>query len=94
MISELTYFQIRQNLESEKVLQRIEEALQSHPYSAGKLILASTGTPGLMCAFRLTLADVGFPGLRHFVCKSRKNVQITSPRWEAPYAEDGANRHR
>lgn len=30
--------------------------------------------------------DMGIPGLRHFIFKWRANVQLTAPRFEAPYA--------
>ncbi|PCH40110.1 hypothetical protein WOLCODRAFT_23849 [Wolfiporia cocos MD-104 SS10] len=32
-----------------------------------------------------TVADLGIPGLRHFVYKSRPNVQVTMPLFEDPY---------
>jgi len=32
-----------------------------------------------------SVSDMGIPGLRHFVYKSRQHVQITSPKWEEPY---------
>ncbi|PWN49647.1 DUF254-domain-containing protein [Violaceomyces palustris] len=31
--------------------------------------------------------DLHIPGLRHFIYKSRTNVQITSPRYEPPYSD-------
>ncbi|KAF7299617.1 hypothetical protein HMN09_00967100 [Mycena chlorophos] len=32
-----------------------------------------------------SVAELGIPGLRHFVYKSRAQVQITAPAWEEPY---------
>ena len=32
-----------------------------------------------------SVAQVGIPGLRHFVYKSRAHVQVTLPRYEDPY---------
>ncbi|KAG8933825.1 Vacuolar fusion protein mon1 [Tulasnella sp. 418] len=33
-----------------------------------------------------TTSELGVPGLRHFVYKSRKHVQLTMPIWEDPYS--------
>ncbi|KAG7544234.1 hypothetical protein FFLO_03347 [Filobasidium floriforme] len=38
--------------------------------------------------------DPGYPGLRHFWYKSRQNVQVTMPVWEAPYDEPNLARRR
>lgn len=41
-----------------------------------------------------SVADLGIPGLRHFVYKSRSHVQITVPTFEDPYDEvDGQRRY-
>ena len=39
-----------------------------------------------------SLADLSIPGLRHFLYKSRPQVQITMPRYEEPY--DDLNERR
>lgn len=39
-----------------------------------------------------SVSDLGIPGLRHFVYKSRSHVQVTMPRFEDPY--DDANGRR
>ncbi|KAG6854671.1 hypothetical protein C0991_003319 [Blastosporella zonata] len=47
------------------------------------------------CSARQTeysVADLGIPGLRHFVYKSRSQVQITAPTFEDPY--DSIDDHR
>jgi vacuolar fusion protein MON1 len=38
-------------------------------------------------------SELGIPGLRHFMYKSRAQVQITFPVWEDPY-EDPDQRQR
>ncbi|KAG8899145.1 Vacuolar fusion protein mon1 [Tulasnella sp. 403] len=35
----------------------------------------------------LLTSGLGIPGLRHFVYKSRTNVQLITPTWEEPYAD-------
>ncbi|GHJ85369.1 hypothetical protein NliqN6_1771 [Naganishia liquefaciens] len=40
------------------------------------------------------MADLEIPGVRHFWYKSRKNVQITMPRWEWPYFSDSIEQKR
>ncbi|KAK4689819.1 vacuolar fusion protein MON1, partial [Tremellales sp. Uapishka_1] len=35
-----------------------------------------------------SISALGCPGLRHFIYKSRVNVQMTSPDWESPYHDD------
>ncbi|PFH53895.1 hypothetical protein AMATHDRAFT_186512 [Amanita thiersii Skay4041] len=39
------------------------------------------------------VSDLGIPGLRHFIYKSRRHVQITMPAFEDPY-EDATSRRR
>ncbi|BEJ00744.1 hypothetical protein CcaverHIS631_0506010 [Cutaneotrichosporon cavernicola] len=41
-----------------------------------------------------TVAELGSPGLRHFVYKNRGMVQITSPEWEEPYTKGSEARRR
>ena len=41
-----------------------------------------------------TCGDVSVPGLRHFIFKSRSNVQITSPIYDQPYENDIIARQR
>ncbi|KLT45241.1 DUF254-domain-containing protein [Cutaneotrichosporon oleaginosum] len=41
-----------------------------------------------------TVAEIGSPGLRHFVYKNRGMVQITSPEWEEPYTKGSEARRR
>ena len=41
-----------------------------------------------------TCGDVSVPGLRHFIFKSRSNVQITSPVYDQPYENDIIARQR
>lgn len=36
--------------------------------------------------------DLSIPGLRHFLYKSRPQVQVTAPKYEDPY--DGVNERR
>lgn len=38
------------------------------------------------------VSDLSIPGLRHFVYKSRPNVQITLPEFEDPYDDDNEKR--
>lgn len=39
-----------------------------------------------------SVADLGVPGLRHFVYKSRPHVQVTMPLFEDPYDEPNEKR--
>lgn len=39
-----------------------------------------------------TVADLGVPGLRHFVYKSRPHVQVTMPLFEDPYDDPNEKR--
>jgi hypothetical protein len=39
-----------------------------------------------------SVSELGIPGLRHFVYKSRAQVQVTVPVWEDPYDEVGERR--
>ena len=43
-------------------------------------------------ATEYAVGDLSVPGLRHFVYKSRAQVQVTAPRYEEPY--DDANERR
>lgn len=40
-----------------------------------------------------SISELGIPGLRHFIYKSRTHVQITGPEFEEPY-EDLQERRR
>ena len=39
-----------------------------------------------------SVAELGIPGLQHFLYKSCTNVQLTRPKWEAPYHEEDEQR--
>ncbi|KAG8856423.1 Vacuolar fusion protein mon1 [Tulasnella sp. 330] len=36
----------------------------------------------------ITASGLGIPGLRHFIYKSRTHVQLVTPNWEEPYADE------
>ncbi|KAJ9091294.1 hypothetical protein QFC20_007671 [Naganishia adeliensis] len=41
-----------------------------------------------------SVADLEIPGVRHFWYKSRRNVQITMPRWDSPYTPNSTEQKR
>jgi hypothetical protein len=69
-----------QKFEKDNTLLKIEQSIVTHPYSVGKTSQLHT-----RALTDRNAAALDCPGLRHFVYKSRQNVQITSPMWEAPY---------
>lgn len=43
-------------------------------------------------ATEYSVGDLGIPGLRHFVYKSRSHVQVTMPLFEDPYDQPNEKR--
>ncbi|KAJ9107806.1 hypothetical protein QFC19_002711 [Naganishia cerealis] len=79
-------------LEDAKVLNKLESIHLHHEYSIGKF---AENLLGRDLAKMLSIkADLELPGVRHFWYKSRRNVQITMPRWEPPYIPNSDEQKR
>lgn len=79
---------VEDQLKKDGSLERIEECVKRHSYLVG-----GCPTQQTHCG-SLTAGEIGAPGLRHFVYKSRDLIQSTAPEWEEPYGAGSVDRKR
>lgn len=79
-------------LEHMKVLNKLETARLRSEYTMGESRLMLH--PSSKTLIRRQSAELEIPGVRHFWYKSRRNVQITMPRWEWPYLPNSFEQKR
>ncbi|KAG0373482.1 Vacuolar fusion protein mon1b [Mortierella sp. AD032] len=73
--------------EMSNVKQKVVEGLEAGGMLASLENYAAAGTRG-----GFSVGDTGIPGLRHFLYKSRTNVQFTMPELSEPYATSTARK--
>ncbi|KAF8947463.1 Vacuolar fusion protein mon1b [Haplosporangium gracile] len=73
--------------EMSNVKQKVVEGLEAGGMLAALENYAAAGTRG-----GFSVGDTGIPGLRHFLYKSRTNVQFTMPELTEPYATTSARK--